>query len=390
MHLLKKALPSLYKIVCFDKRCFSDLAVYRNNALYAIIQTEINGSQFKDFELEKSRALFDRVSSCRFFIVIKKDLFDIWEKKDGESFNYQEESASKVINKITDGRFWGMYESELDKIKLCLKKNGLERFLSKIQKDGDGSYYLHEDDTDIFFNSLLSSEKEFSSVYRYTSFSSLFETLTNKSYRLNCIVGMNDPTEIDYFEDYIGSDYFRYLHEDKNDIFISSCSTLDDDLTMWRLYGDNAKGVCIEFDVRGSDFGCVKNLVSYAEKNGKNVKLDIVRDLIQCGLDLRGLEKWKHFFKPYEYGIEKEYRVLLTKKFEENDKKRKWVITNGNSILNPIYDIGLFEKPISMKRIILGPKCPEKEINKKQLEVMMKENGINGIEVCISDVKNYR
>lgn len=71
-------------------------------------------------------------------------------------------------------------------------------------------------------------------------------------------------------------------------------------------------------------------------------------------------------------------------------KKRKWVVTNDNSILNPVYDIGLFEKPISMKRIILGPKSPEKEINKKQLEVMMKEKGINGIDVCISKIKNYR
>lgn len=390
MHLLAKTLPASYKIVYFDKRYFSDLAVYRSNALYAIIQTEINGSQFKDLELEKSKALFERVSSCRFFIVVKKDVCDILEKEDGEYFHYQEKSISKIINKITDGRFWEMYESELDVIKSRLEKYGLERFFSLIQKDENGPYYFQEDDTDSFFNSLLSSGKEFYSVYRYTSLASLFETLKNKSYRLNCIVGMNDPTEIDYFEDYVGPDYLRYLHEGKNDIFISSCSTLADDLTMWRLYGDNAKGVCIEFDVRGSDFGCVKNLVSYADKNGKNVKLNIVRDLIECGLDLRGLEKWKHFFKPYEYSIEKEYRVLLTKKYNENDEKRKWVITNNSSILNPVYDIDLDAKPISMKRIILGPKCPEREINKKQLEVMMKENGITGIKVCESKIMNYR
>ncbi len=215
MYLLKNSLPDSYKIVCFDKRCFSDLTIYRNNALHAIIQAEIDGSKFTDFELEKSRALFERVSSCRFFIVIKKDICDILEKENGEYSNYQEKSISKVIDKITDGRFWGMYENELDKIKSCLKENGLERFSSRIQKDENGPCYLQENDTESFFNNLLSSEKDFSSVYRYTSFSSLFETLKNESYRLNCIVGMNDPTEIDYFEDYVGPDYLRYLHEEK-------------------------------------------------------------------------------------------------------------------------------------------------------------------------------
>lgn len=389
-YFLQKKLPKSYRISKIDERSFSDIAIYRNDALYAIFQTENTSSKFKDLELEKSKALFERVESCQFFITIKKDGFYVVEKKYGECVEYEEEKTLDVVNKIITSKQLYRYENVYDGIVEYLTKVHLSEIANRILRHEDGFCYLDEDDTDYFFNALLSPSNPIQSVYRYTSLSTLFEIVKNKSYRLNCIVGMNDPTEIDYFEDYIGLDYFRYQHEEKNDIFISSCSTLADDLTMWRLYGDNAKGVCIEFNVQGTDYGYIKNIVSYANKNKKNEKLDIVKNLIRLGLDLRGLEKWKHFFKPCEYRIEEEYRVLLTKRSNDNDEKRNWIITSDNSILNPVYDISLFEKPISIKRIFLGPKCPEKEINRRQLKVMMREKGIEGIDVCFSTIKNYR
>ena len=250
--------------------------------------------------------------------------------------------------------------------------------------------FFDEETTNRFFCKLLEPRERVSTVYRYTSLKTLFEILKRKKYRLNGIVGMNDPTEIDYFEDYVGEDFFNFSHKDKNDIFISSCSALGDDLTMWRLYGDSAKGVCIEFNVEGNDVFFLKQMVSYANEQKKDEKLEIIKQLIEMNFELKGLEKWKHFFKPYEYRVEREYRILFENKFKENDENRSWVITNDNNILNPVYDIDLRGKPMSMTKIILGPKCPEKDTNERQIRTLMSELGITEIDVVSSEIKNYR
>lgn len=64
---------------------------------------------------------------------------------------------------------------------------------------------------------------------------------------------MNDKTEIVFLEEYIRNykedfdeECDKYLFADKE--FITSFTTRIDDLDMWRLYGDNARGVCMVFE----------------------------------------------------------------------------------------------------------------------------------------------
>ena len=67
---------------------------------------------------------------------------------------------------------------------------------------------------------------------------------------------MNDPTEIDYANNYLNqvgvctdSLHFSCYRNNSVNSYITSLTELKDNLTLWRLYGDDARGVCIEYEV---------------------------------------------------------------------------------------------------------------------------------------------
>lgn len=386
--ILMTRLPESFVIKTNDH--FFDIVVYKDDALYAIFEIDLSNRGFDDVvKRKKTYGFFEQNKLCRFYILARHDYFEIVEKKDFHQ--YAVYGYDELIRHLMSNEEDFYYDDNEQMIRDVLQKNNLSEFMQDIRHSHQAHYcFFDEETTNRFFCKLLEPRERVSTVYRYTSLKTLFEILKRKKYRLNGIVGMNDPTEIDYFEDYVGADFFNFSHKEKNDIFISSCSALGDDLTMWRLYGDNAKGVCIEFDVRWNVEGFLKQMVSYANKNKVDEKLEIVKALIEMNFELKGLEKWKHFFKPYEYSVEQEYRILFEKTFEQGDENRSWVVTNDNNILNPVYDIGLQGKPMNMTKIILGPKCPEKDTNERQIRALMNELGISGIDVCSSKIKNYR
>ena len=386
--LLMIRLPESFVVKPYDR--FFDIVVYKDDALYAIFEIDISNQSFDDVvKRKKTYDFFKKNKLCRFYILARQNRFEIVEKKDFHQYNVYDEE--ELIRHLMSNEEDFYYDDNEQIIREVLLENNLSEFMQDIRHSHQAHYcFFDEETTNRFFCKLLEPRERVSTVYRYTSLKTLFEILKRKKYRLNGIVGMNDPTEIDYFEDYVGEDFFNFSHKDKNDIFISSCSALGDDLTMWRLYGDSAKGVCIEFNVEGNDVFFLKQMVSYANEQKKDEKLEIIKQLIEMNFELKGLEKWKHFFKPYEYRVEREYRILFENKFKENDENRSWVITNDNNILKPVYDIDLRGKPMSMTKIILGPKCPEKDTNERQIRTLMSELGITEIDVVSSEIKNYR
>jgi len=78
--------------------------------------------------------------------------------------------------------------------------------------------------------------------------------MKNGSHVMCSITCMNDKGETSYADKYVG--YGAYANsttsiKENNDCFILSCCNKDmvDNLTMWRLYGNDGKGVCLEYDV---------------------------------------------------------------------------------------------------------------------------------------------
>lgn len=102
-------------------------------------------------------------------------------------------------------------------------------------------------------------------LYHYTSFEALFGILKNKEIWFGNALSMNDRKEIEGFIEEIKSaiserlniseqklcdDFFDRTFQTikQNLTFIMCLSKLKDDAAQWERYGDNARGVCIEFD----------------------------------------------------------------------------------------------------------------------------------------------
>ena len=192
------------------------------------------------------------------------------------------------------------------------------------------------------------------------------------------------------------------------------------DFTMIRLYGDNAKGVCLEYKIEkplSPKFFLAP--VNYAKDETCHPELDLLRDLMNEEINNRKivfkrLYIWEHFFKSYEYKDEKEIRLLYISKVDDNERddygdtqeppfKRKWIYDEKYGIISPIVTFDITNNtpekdrfPLTLKKIILGPLVRESKINKDQLLSIIKAKGISFISsvdedlVEISKIKSYR
>lgn len=270
-----------------------------------------------------------------------------------------------------------------------------------------------------FFIKLIGEFKE-KSICRYTSLNTLYFMLNNLTFRMNGIAGMNDKSEVNYVDTYLLGVEKPLYKEHYNTIiamnkrYISSCTSINrkDDLTLWRLYSEDGKGVCLVFNVRTKYLKnkILLNRVKYADKNGRNAELDYlkaIKDEVEAltgfNFEFRKLGYWKHFFKPYDYSIEEEIRLLVIDDDTLTKVNSDWVITREHRILIPFIDVALNDAafPIRLSEIILGPKCPEKEVNLVQIEELIrrkkreikeedKESSLAGLQVRLSDIEHYR
>ena len=114
----------------------------------------------------------------------------------------------------------------------------------------------------------------------------------------------------------------------------------------------------------------------------------------------------KHFFKASAYAIESEIRLLVIRDKKIADVKRDWVMTYTNSVVNPIITFNLEDErlPLRLKKVVLGPNCPEKETNQYQLQSLLKAcveklrtrsgdeaaERLADVEILLSTIDNYR
>lgn len=305
-------------------------------------------------------------------------------------------------------------------------------FLSRIQFDQNSNTYLFSDDDggitsfeNQFFNKMFGEFKD-TQICRYTGLKTTFDMLSYLSFRMSGLVGMNDKSEVNYVESYLNRDNGT-ISIDKplikehhntiiaiNNLYITSCSKIErkDDLTLWRLYSDDAKGVCLVFDVKKSNLNkhVLLQKVKYADEHVNHKELDFLKQikveverLTGFKFEFRKLGFWKHFFKAHDYAIEEEVRLLIIDNDTLDKLKTDWVMTYTHSIINPVIDFRLNSKsfPIHLRTILLGPKCPEQETNYVQIEEMIRrkkkeikdkshDSNLNNLKVELSEIKHYR
>lgn len=409
-----------------------DLAVTINNKIVAIVECK-SANQFSLFNIDTIET-FARQNNIRFYVLTDGSKFKVTDlQSESRDSEYNFESFSLLFSALLKG------EKKTDEIKESIAhilidqlikeetialsnelRNEINIVVNQLDYDLINNTFSFRDSADFnsyenkLFRKLLNVEKKINKVYRYTTLDSLYSMLHYNSYRMNCLVGMNDTTEVSYAENYIYGSQVDIANaawqtiDSYNRRFISSCTLLDDDLTLWRLYADDSKGVCLTFDVteidKSNDF--ILKKVSYANNNGIHPELEILKNIVasirstlSVNFIFKGFSIWKHFFKPYEYNVEDEVRLLFVERRGSKIKK-DWLLTNSHKILNPFVEFILNEYPLPLKltEIKFGPKCPEKGINQRQFEQYLRELrkdpkkkiSLQNINCTLSKIKSYR
>lgn len=194
-----------------------------------------------------------------------------------------------------------------------------------------------------------------------------------------------------------------------NDKFITSFSTRNDELDMWRFYGDDAKGVCMVFS-NYEDSGVKSILYCDKEKTSllKNIK-HLLEELKATKINFRFplFEHYSPFYKSKDFQNEEEHRLLI---IDENPAD--WTIGNSFNILAPYIELPLRLKganvgpkilthkkidaqskhfPLVLNAIILGPEMPYKSINKAQLHRLINHlYGHSELNIRNSSISSYR
>ena len=246
---------------------------------------------------------------------------------------------------------------------------------------------------------------------------SIFRTCNEKAQSMCCIICMNDKSETDYATQKLNLT-IQNDSEEINGCYIMSCCDIEskNNFTMWRLYADDAKGVCIEYKKEDLSQNFFLAPICYARnEQQEHPELEFIKKLQEEKINGKSLKFnrlfiWKHFFKPFEYRDEKEIRLLFNKKCIASEPKdfgkdenpsfqRKWIYESEFGIISPIVTFSVEKNnnqfPLLLNKITLGPKAKEVNVNINQLTYLIEVKGIKHINtsnnfITESNIKHYR
>lgn len=468
---IRKYLDKIYQKISSkpEIKLVEESFVIRNNRMINIDATLIvNELVFAVFEFKNTVASLTKQEvlniyelsnfECRFFILsdgLQSKIYDIYygDLVSAKEFDelwtvlFVEYDTIKILNlkqKLIDevSKEIFTFQKKLKGISRDLKdiqfKTKLENMERGVQIFKDGlsinlkydensrSFYLTNDLRDFnelenqFFKTIIEDIPNGTDIYRYTTLDSVFRTIEGGTLRLSGIVGMNDISEIGYFDGYLDKKFIPMANDDHvnsvNKKYIMCSSTLEDELIQWRLYGDDCKGACLVFEInKGTELpGLLLRKINYGIKvNGVNYHPELefikrikerVRRKVKVDFQFRTLSIWRYFFKSYEYEPEKEVRLLLIENQSGEVKGQthltgtinplevKWNLTNSHQILAPFIILKIDDPRLrcKLKKVILGSKCPELGINLKQFGLLTRKKNLTHVQVVPSKIINYR
>ena len=169
---------------------------------------------------------------------------------------------------------------------------------------------------------------------------------------------------------------------------------------MWRLYAEDGEGVSLCYhldkDIDNNYFYlaniCYGNHDSHPE-------LDYLKGMMKLRyFRFHKWNVWKHFFKPYDFIYEKEIRLIYFEQDTTIANNTIWIVDNKSGIASPMKLFSLEKKtgitnsfPLSLTKVLIGPKSKEAEINCVQFYKMFSEAKIaDSPVVSISKIDIYR
>lgn len=418
-----------------DICCDSDFVLLHQGREYAYIKFDESGkAKWKTLNVNE-----EKMGTARYYIVVRdtdsfipldlhcvvyprngiKSAFtckasDLLEKLKNHHYTNQNPLTIEALAAFFSKSYSSLIRGRMQSFVSLLKE---ETTLENVVEDYGCYFMLTPKYEQLFFCALLGSVPGIPKrMCRYTSLSSLFRTLSDKHQSMCGVVCMNDKSESDYAFSFLESSVehsnvvqrlkARNVSNSTQASFILSGSRMSnkDNLNMWRLYGDNSKGVCLWYDVDANQLGdFLLSRVSYG-KQGGHAELTYLSSKLGKGLcgrnfEIRNLLSWMLFFKPSEYAVEDEVRLL----FEMENINQldtfcgKWILNNDNGIIAPVISFPVSETdnrfPLILSRIVLGPNMRERDVNKIQLQKMITQKGIKvseNFEISFSEIDNYR
>lgn len=293
------------------------------------------------------------------------------------------------------------------------KARKLKRFVNELhasdiihdRKDKSIWFLSTEKERELFGILLGEYNKDY--IVKFSSVRSLLILLEKETYGMCSLVCMNDPSEKDYADTTIGIP--QKIDNSMDTFIISACNeNAERNLTMWRLYGDDAKGVCLKFWIdkdKLNQHGFYLAPVSYAKSNGEHYELEIIRGVLMQAreqnwkFELSEWQVWKHFFKQNTYAVEEEIRLIYMPSEYVPLARSIWFTDDRTSIYSEmkVFDLSHDSSfPLTLNKVILGIKFPSLKENVPQINRRLSKSNIcihkNEGEELVShcDIENYR
>lgn len=307
--------------------------------------------------------------SNTFTITIRNDSRWYFENEAAPSINineylrYDNNQYFNNLDELFDKYLPIRNEGKVDSIKNEFKKIGLELENVKFNTY-DNRYWLYFD-LSKYIKDKEEDEKP-SYLCKYVSFGTYMNMLKNRTFRINSITSMNDTSESFFLGEFLCNIYQskeeRYKETINNhNTFITSLSKLYDSALMWRLYGDNGKGVCLVFDVKSAE---VKPILYIGRKVPRYQKLrTAIQNLNKKGINIfiHDIENQRFYVKSDQFDYEEEYRLLHS----SDDIS----YTQYEDLISYYKDLKIDEKGyipelgIRIEEIIVGANLPQREVN---------------------------
>ena len=300
-------------------------------------------------QMDSSLSKTFQVQGVRYSIITDGDEFWMWSQESREYIKSDFDNVLKIIIDrlpvlgdipTTEQIINSIIESATT-VKLK-QKNAIKAF---IEKSRANSLFKTNPTTgkiefstpsaeDAFFSYLLNGQIP-AKLCRFTTRHNLFLLFKEGKQNMCSIVCMNDKSEETYADKKTGlGPNWGETKLENNNSFILSLMPQDksDDLTMWRLYGDDAKGVCLNYEIKEKKRGrklkgdFYISCISYGESEKVHRELDFI-----CLVGLMNINHWqfqfnrwhiwKHFFKSFRFKDEKEVRLLYLSDGKKKEEK---------------------------------------------------------------------
>lgn len=377
---------------------YPDFIIYdEKREIQFVLEIKIASSKYLESAIDKVfERLFNKYPQATFVLTNGKKAVvrepDKRYTKDFQSLLVQLLPSTNSLKNITDSEIQSFFSSAVNGLiqksksdEKGKKKTELIKFINSLKREDIKSdnidpsifYLTHKKERELI--QILLGKYKKNTVIKFSSSRSLYELLDKGTIGMCSLVCMNDSSEIDYADKKVNT--IKTIDDAADSFIISSC---DDkrvkDLTIWRLYADDAKGVGIKYTINKRKIRNAFYLapISYEDPNGYHWELDVIKSLLHsiplkgCRFVLKDWLVWKHFFKNHSYAVEEEIRLLYQPKKKAKKGENVWFVDDRTSIYSEMRLFDIRKKksgcPLELNQIVLGTRFPEPITNMKQIK----------------------